>query len=117
MGQYGSLQNLMMSGNTATTPEVGMGATILLYTDRHAATVVKVSASGKEVTVQRDKATRRDGNGMSDAQSYDFTPDPTAAEEVYTLRKNGAWVRKGQSLSSGTKLRLGSRSEYYDYSF
>lgn len=41
--QYGSLNNLMLTGTKGQpTPEVGMGATQLGWTDRHAYTIVEV---------------------------------------------------------------------------
>jgi hypothetical protein len=69
------------------------------------------------VGIQRDNAKRVDENGMSDSQSYEFTPDKSAPVVHYSLRKNGKWVRVGQPQSSGTQIGIGYRSEYYDYSF
>lgn len=94
-----------------------MGATILMWTDRLAVTIVEVSANGRRVVVQRDKATRTDSNGMSDAQSYTYEPDTDAPRQTFTLRKNGQWVRQGDNMGSGTKLSIGHRSHYHDYSF
>lgn len=113
----GSLFNNLYGNGTQTTPEVGMGATRLLWTDRVACTIIEVSKSGKQITVQRDKATRTDGNGMSDAQSYNYTSDPKGETSIYTLRKNGAWVRKGDGHKTGERLLIGTRREYYDFSF
>jgi hypothetical protein len=78
MAAHGSLQNLMAARSAAAqtvTPEVGMGATEIMYSDRHAFTVVEVLGP-KRIVVQRDRATRTDGLGMSDAQSYNFEADP-----------------------------------------
>jgi hypothetical protein len=67
-----------------------MGATILCWTDRHAATVVAISTSGTSVEIQRDRARRTDDGGATDSgQTYQFTPDPDAAKITYTLRRNG----------------------------
>ena len=107
----GSLVNHVMSGSTNQPPTVGMGATILGWTDRHAATVVKVSPNGKTVTVQQDTATRVDQNGMSDAQSYTFKPNPSGTLQTFRLTKKG-WRSPG-----GGYVTFGHRSEYYDYSF
>jgi hypothetical protein len=112
----GSLVNHIMGGSQPT-PEVGMGATMLGWTDRSPATIIAVSASGKRVTVREDKATRTDSNGMSDAQSYTYEPDDNGVERAYTLRKNGRWVQVGQSAKGGARLSIGSRSKYHDYSF
>lgn len=115
--QTGSLMNLLMSGPKGQpVPEVGMGATILGWTDRHACTIVEVSASKRSVKIQRDIATRTDDNGMSDSQSYSYEPDTEARVQEFTLRKNGAYVEKGASIRE-SRLRLGERDEYYDFSF
>ena len=59
-------------------PVVGMGATILLWTDRHAATITEVFVLGKYtyVKVRQDTSKRIDKNGMSEDQDYEFTPNP-----------------------------------------
>lgn len=91
--------------------EVGMGATQLMYADRHAFTVVRVSPSGKTVWVQQDNATRTDKNGMSESQEYTFTPNKTNPEVRVNKTKHG-W----HSSLHGS-FALGYRYEYYDYSF
>lgn len=115
--QTASLVNLIYSQTSNPAPTVGMGANICMWTDRHAATVIEVSANGKTVTVQEDTATRADNLGMSDCQSYTYTANPNASKQVFTLRKNGRLVRQGESMASGTVLSLGRRDQYHDYSF
>lgn len=114
--QTGSLVNHVISLVKSPRPEVGMGATLLMWTDRKAYTVIGVSPSGKTLLAQRDKAIRTDSNGMSEAQSYRFEPDPAAEKETYTLRANGEWHRVGES-SKGATLVLGHRAAYHDFSF
>lgn len=111
-----SMTNLIMGGTTSLAPEVGMGATILHWTDRTACTVVHVSPNGRFLKVQVDKATRTDGHGMSDSQSYSYERDPKGALSDFSLRKNGKWVRVGDSMK-GQRLMLGDRRQYHDYSF
>lgn len=108
--QHGSLINQLSGTDPALVPTVGMGATHLMYSDRAAYTVIAVSASGKTVTVQRDKATRTDMNGMSECQTYTFEPDPQGSTYVLRLTKRG-WAHKG------SRFALGYRSEYHDFSF
>ena len=100
-------------------PEVGMGATELMFSDRHACTIVEVSKSGKQLWVIQDKATRTDNNGMSESQEYTFetVEDKGTNRQHYKLRKNGCWVQAGGSMKNGTRLLVGKRDEYYDYSF
>jgi hypothetical protein len=118
--ETGSLMN-WITGNTAPiTPEVGMGATLLLWTDRHAMTIHKVDFSGKikKLWASRDKSTRIDNNGMSESQLYVYNNDDNDISEnweLFTLRKDGRWHR-GTKLSGNT-LFIGHRDEYCDYSF
>lgn len=118
MTNTGSLINHLAGNSRYPQPEPGMGATILMWTDRHAATIVAVSPSGKQVTIQEDKATRTDNLGMTDSgQNYTYEPNPNAPHRVYTLRKNGAWVLKGDPINGGQRIAIGHRDHYYDYSF
>lgn len=111
---YGSLNNAIAARSTigAPTPEVGMGATQLCWTDRHAYTVVEVK-SPKRIVVQADKAIRVDSNGMSESQKYEFVPQPDAPKVTLTLRKNGQW----KPVGGGNTFAIGYRSEYHDFSF
>lgn len=54
---------------------------------------------------------------MSENQDYLFTLNPDADEECYTLRKNGKWVRQGESAKGGRVLLVGKRAKYHDYCF
>jgi hypothetical protein len=103
--------------NAPTKPEVGMGATVLHYTDREAGTITYVHPNGRALIFQRDKATRTDSNGMSECQSYRYEPDPNGRKLTFTLRANGRWVLAGQGLHKGTRLHIGDRAHYHDYSF
>jgi hypothetical protein len=90
--------------------EVGLGATKCYLTDSHAYTVISVSKSGKTIQIQRDQALRTDNNGMSESQHYTYDRNPQGEIETARLTKKG-WSVKG------TRVSLGYRSEYYDYSF
>ena len=109
---YGSIHNRMMENVKSPVPIVGMGVTILMYSDRHAATIVEI-CSPSTIIVQRDIATRIDKNGMSENQEYNYTPDTNAPKEVVTLRKDGRW----KLTKEKTVVRLGERDAYYDFSF
>ena len=115
--QFGSLQNniLARSIQDAPAPVVGIGATILLWTDRHAATIVEVKSGGKLVGVRKDKVTRTDSNGMSESQTYRFEPNIAAPVEWFSRRKNGRYEQRGSTFGFG--LRIGDRQEYRDFSF
>ena len=107
-----SMSNYLMSGtNGQPKPEVGMGVTLLRWTDRRAGTITRVSESGKSFWFKQDIATRTDANGMSESQDYRYEADPSAREQMARQKKSGAWQ------SEGTQLALGYRDEYYDYTF
>lgn len=111
--QTASLVNTLMAASNAPAPVVGMGATELCWTDRHAYTVVSVNKAGNRVTVQRDLATCTDKLGMSGAQSYTYTPDPNGRQVLLSLRKDGKW----RTVGSTQQFALGYRDEHYDFSF
>lgn len=111
----GSLVNHIYSNSVQIVPEVGMGATILMYSDRHAATIIEVNKN--TVVVQRDFAVRSDHNGMSDAQDYSHSPNPDGIKETFTLRNNGRWVSKGSGMRNGPSLLIGKRDHHHDFSF
>lgn len=91
-------------------PRVGQPATVCYWSDRHAATVVAVSKTGYKVTVREDRAVRTDDNGMSDVQSYRYEPDPSGREHTYYRRASGY-------RDEATRLVLGARNSYHDYTF
>ena len=126
--QTGSFVNHIRSRQVIGQPEpvVGMGATILLWTDRHAATITEVFVLGKYtyVKVRQDTSKRIDKNGMSEDQDYEFTPNPNGSESCFRREDDGAWAEvrynadtKRYNKSRGHGLRIGARDEYHDFSF
>lgn len=112
MKVYGSITNRLMESPQALAPTEGMGATILMFSDRHAATVIEVR-SPKRIVIQEDEATRTDKNGMSENQEYTFKRNPHANKHLVTKRKDGSW----KIAKSQTGVLLGSRDEHYDFGF
>ena len=113
--------------------KVGDGVTLNFYTDRKVGTVTKVSSSGKTVLVQLDNMELLNGSGSgepdaltftpggfvghtSGTQRWECTPDPDGAVYKFTLRKNGRYVRSGDSTRTGVNLSEG-RHPYYDFNF
>lgn len=111
----GSLVNSIMS-ESPVVPEVGMGVTILSWTDRNPATIIEVKTA-KMIVIQDDDYVRTDKNGMSEDQTYEFSRNPNGPKRTYTLRKNGRWVKKGESMRNGQSISIGKRDRYYDYTF
>lgn len=110
----GSIFNRMMDA-TESTPVKGEGATILMHSDRHAATVIEVipfksgpnKGKPRMVRVQRDKAVRTDDWGMSDMQDYAYERDESGAIRTFTAKRDGSFPG----------IIFGIRREYYDYSY
>jgi hypothetical protein len=124
--QTGSVINHLYSRMVIGQSEiqVGMGATLLSWTDRHAGTITEVLKEGKYIVVRCDIAKRTDENGMSECQKYEYTTNPEGDSYTFTQKKDGRWIhvylnpstgRYNQSGSYG--LRIGARETYYDYSF
>ncbi len=100
------------------TPEIGMGATSGYGADCYPHTIIAISKSGKEITVQADlHHPIAEGFDYYSNQKYTYTPDPNGSTRVYTLRKNGRWILKGESLKNGGRLGIGHRRYYQDPSF
>lgn len=72
---HGSVENRLEEGRQYGELHVGMGATEMLYTDRHAYTVQKI-VSDKRVIVTRDKAVLNDGCSVYGRQEYTYTSVP-----------------------------------------
>lgn len=94
-------------------PKVGDGATIQMYSDRHACTVVQVSKSGHRVIIQQDHARRTDQNGMSEVQEYDFAEDKEGKLWTCTRKDDGRYQIAGGNTGM---VYFGYRSEYRDFS-
>ena len=94
---YGSIINrLQESANMFPIDfkvTVGFGGTEYMWTDRHAYSVCSVDPNWQNknfeiIGVQRDNAERTDNNGMSDCQSYEYTPNPDG-KKITLKGKNG----------------------------
>ncbi len=108
---------------TPANIRVGDGVTINLWSDRNAATVIRVTRS--TVTVRQDKATINPefkpeiipggfaGHCVNqDEQTYTYKPDAKGRE--YTFH----WSRKYQRYGQPGNLTLSKgRHEFYDYNF
>jgi hypothetical protein len=112
MRVQGNIINRIAEDFKPKVPEVGMGATLLMYSDRHAYTITEVK--GNKLWAVEDKAIRTDSNGMSDSQSYRYEPG-TGKPELFSLRKDGRW-HEGTTLK-GTVLQIGERDAYHDFGF
>ena len=119
--QTNSLVNHLLSGSKSPEPVVGMGCTLLHWTDRSPATVIEV---GKNyIVVQADNFVRTDKNGFSESQKYEFTANPNGATYTFKFWK-GRWQsahisESGRLVMSkdGSGISLGQRGAYHDFTF
>lgn len=128
--QTGSLINHLHSRAVIGQPEptVGMGVTMLLWSDRRAGTITNVQVvRGKTiVTVQTDHATVVAGSSHDGSAEYNYQPNPKGAEYHFRREDDGRWQqvvisnqtgRWGKATGGGKGLRIGEREEYLDPSF
>jgi hypothetical protein len=125
--QTGSLINNIMSRSVIgePLPEIGMGATMLSWTDRNPATIVTVFSKGKTqyVGVNEDDAVRTDSNGISESQSYEFSFNPHVFIQYYRKTSKGTWEgcyinpETGRFVKGNGSLSIGQRGKYWDPSF
>lgn len=99
--------------------KVGDGATVTNGRDRNAATVIVVERDGKQVTVQHDTSTlvNEDAKGIFGVQNYTHERNKAGMTSIYTLRKNGLYILRGDSLNSCWRLGIGQRNTYQDPHF
>jgi hypothetical protein len=97
-------------------PEIGMGATECIGSDRYPYTIVRISDSGKTFWMQGDEYKRIDKNGLSEIQEYEYTPNTNATIVEVRRAKNGRWYTSG-GMAHGTFVNVGVRRAYWDPSF
>ena len=79
IGVAGGFINQMM-GNNSTTPKVGEGATVLMYSDREAYEVLEVSEDGNSCVI-RQMATKHIGKSYGD-ERYEYSSDNEAPKRT-----------------------------------
>lgn len=109
--KYGSGTNMFLDSNAPQKPEVGMGCTVLSWTDRNPATIVSVSKTGKSFQFTYDSYKRIDNNGLSEVQAYEYTPRPDGAKYTARLTQSGRYKCHGQTVL------VGEREKYDDPHF
>lgn len=110
MRVFGNITNRIMEMNATSEITVGMGATITMFSDRHACTVIAFTHN--TVNVQMDHATRIDKNGISDCQKYEYSANSNGVVATFKKSKKGVYKSIGYS-----GLVLGTRQHYHDFGF
>lgn len=129
--QTNSLVNHLQARGVIGQPKatVGMGVTLLGWTDRDAGTITKVTEIGGSkrvacyIEVIQDKATMVSGSAATECQEYGYA---AGDGQPYTFRQlhDGTWeeVRLNAltgkyAKTNGKSLRIGERDKYRDPSF
>lgn len=126
--QTASVINHLQSRGVIGQPEpvAGMGATVLSWSDRHAATVFRVLKVGKSVIVEvrEDHSKVVKGSGHDGSAEYEYKVNVSGYPQHFARAENGMWYSVRKSETSGrwvrtksSSLRLGSRESYRDPSF
>jgi hypothetical protein len=95
-------------------PEVGVGCTIIYWSDKRAATVTEIISPCK-IKVRHNKVKCIDYY----AGDYEILSElcEDKDEEIFTKRSNGMWVEEGQSCKDGVRLSLLWQTHYIDPCF
>lgn len=109
--ETGSIINMLMSSNSSI-PEAGKGATVLLYSDRHAYEVILVSEDKKRVVIQQYEAKRIDNNGISESQQYEYKKLYAHTETI--VWRNGAWKRECKVVDFSNEFKKKAKEAGYD---
>ena len=128
--QTGSVMNHLYSRMTDGQPEptVGMGATVLLWTDRNAATISAVTRKGDAiyVTTQDDDVRVVAGSAHDGSAQYEYTRNTNGRERYFrAYTPDGEWhqvfwnkeTKRWNRARNGNGLRIGERETYRDPSF
>jgi hypothetical protein len=104
------------------------GATINFHSDRQAVTIIEVSKSGRSVKVQYDNAALTNPEDLnfdvggfaahvSGTQKYECRKDEDGQVMIFSLRKSGRWVLKGDADGRGVLTLTPGRNHHRDYNF
>ena len=111
-------------------PEVGMGATEYLVTDRNPYTIIEVM-SEKRIKVQADNFKVIKGGEHDGSAEYEYSRNSNGAIVTIAKAKNGRWYTAGRTIQCGNGesyfqpggmkhgilFALGNRRRYYDPHF
>jgi hypothetical protein len=129
--QTGSVMNHLAARGVIgqPSPHIGMGATILHWTDRSPASIIAVIKRKDDriyLEVQEDNYKFISGSAQSESQEYEYSPNPNGSIRTFRQEPNGMWQevvagkRPGtfkKASGGGCGLRIGERERYYDPSF
>lgn len=114
--------------------KVGDGVAVVFYSDVDPYTVIDVSKSGNQITIQEDSAELLNGpnSGEPDAlvmhvggfsahttgtQRWKIEKNDEGMIRKFSKRKSGRWVQVGQTDNHHSTRAVAGRRKYYDYNF
>lgn len=104
-----------MGQTSNVVPQIGMDATIIVWTDRIKATIVGIEPD--RALIQENTAVRTDPRGHSDIQDYRYERNLNGKVHVFSRRRDGSWVEASAQLGKGRRPFLGARDSFRDASF
>jgi hypothetical protein len=91
---------------------VGMGATGTYWTDRTPFEVVKISESGKTITIREMDWKITSGSEFNGSAEYEYTSNENNPLETVRFSKHKGW-----RTPSGMRISFGHARRYYDPCF
>lgn len=93
-------------------PKVGLTGTIVYWSDYRAVTVTRI-ISDRMIAVRHNVTKCKDYY----SGDYEILPELEGGEDIFTKRKNGQWIMRGQPIEDGCALMLHYQRHYIDPSF
>jgi hypothetical protein len=121
-----SLQSNIMHAavNGAPAPTVGMGVTILMWTDRRVGTIVEVVSDSEVIFTEDDTVADKTKDCPMGHQNWINTPKPDGFRQTAKKGKDGKWYiphRTPTGRMSVNKscqpVAVGFKHYYHDWSF
>jgi len=114
---YGSVDNRLLENSRSADPEVGMGVTECLWSDREPYEVIAVQDE-RHVTIRRLGYKIVKGSSYDGSAEYEYFSNPDGAVKKLFKKKDGRWVERiGRREDSGSGWFIGFAERYYDPSF
>ena len=114
---YGSLQNRLAERTIQPEPEVGMGVTEMMWSDREPWEIIEV-IDERHIVIRALDSKRIDNRGLSECQDYEYFSNENNRTARLFKTKKGQWrERIGRNGLGDTKFVIGYADKYWDPSF
>lgn len=113
----GSLQNRLIERQRGMKPQIGMGVTQILWSDRYPFEVVAIKDT-RHITVREMNAKLISGSWMDECQEYEYESNENGRTFDLFLTNKGRWVaRIGREYIDGYTWYVGNAEMYRDPHF